>query len=82
MLQDKKKWCNPTQIKWSEEEKETLKKLYGDMNVSIEEIMDILPMRSYSAIYSKANSMKLVLRTDIMQRELEKMGLNGNVTGK
>jgi hypothetical protein len=60
--------------KWSEAETRILSKLYPDVTLSIDDLLKALPRRSYSAIYSKANNLKLPLRSDAMQRGLEEIG--------
>ena len=58
---------------WSEQEVNMLEYLYPNTDVSIEEMLKALPNRSYSSIYSKANSLGLPLRSDVMQRGLDKI---------
>lgn len=57
--------------RWSEKETRTLATLYPDVTKSIDDLLKALPRRSYSAIYSKANSLKLPLRSEVMQRGLD-----------
>jgi hypothetical protein len=59
--------------RWSEKEMRTLAALYPDVTKSIDDLLKALPKRSYSAIYSKANNLKLPLRSDAMQRGLEEI---------
>jgi len=54
--------------RWSEAEIRILSSSYPDVTLSIDDLLKALPRRSYSAIYSKANNLKLPLRSDTMQR--------------
>ena len=68
-----KKRCTIKQNYWSAGEVDMLEYLYPNTDVSIEEMLKALPNRSYSSIYSKANSLGLPLRSDSMQDGLEKI---------
>lgn len=59
--------------RWSETEIRILSSSYPDVTLSIDDLLKALPRRSYSAIYSKANSLKLPLRSDTMQRGLDEI---------